>query len=162
MQLLEAPEFWVFVAFVIFVALVWRKALGFIGGALDARALRIKKQLEEAQALREEAQHLLAEYQRKQRDAVKEAEEILARAREEAERLRQESQAALEAAVRRRERMAMDKIAQAEAQALAEVRNRAVDLAVLATRRLLAEGLDGQRRAALLDAAIAEIERKLQ
>ncbi|HLB79695.1 MAG TPA: F0F1 ATP synthase subunit B [Dongiaceae bacterium] len=161
MGFLGSPEFWVAVAFVIFVGATARPLSRAINGWLDARAARIKAELDEARALRDEAQHLLAEYQRKQRDALKEAEAILAHARSEAERLRREAAANLDAALARRERMAMDKIAQAEAQALAELRNQTVDIAVAAAARLLAQTIDERRADALIDAAVAELDKKL-
>lgn len=161
MSVLESPTLWVAVAFVIFVALTWRPVTRMIGGSLDARGARIRAELDEARKLREEAQSLLAEYQRKQRDALKEAEDILAHAKEEAERLRREAAANLEAALARRERMAMDKIAQAEAQAVADVRNRAVDVAIAATGRLLAETVDARQSDALIDRSIDDLRRKL-
>lgn len=161
MSVLASPTLWVAVAFVIFVALAWRPAVRMIGGSLDARSARIRAELDEARKLREEAQSLLAEYQRKQRDALKEAEDILAHAKGEAERLRHEAAANLEAALARRERMAMDKIAQAEAQAVADVRNRAVDVAIAATSRLLAETVDARQSDALIDRSIDDLRRKL-
>jgi len=161
MEFLEGPEFWVFVAFVIFVALVWKPISIRIVGALDGRAAKIRADLEQAHGLREDAQKLLADYQRRQRDAGKEAEAILARAREEAERLRKQALVDLDERIARRERLAEEKISQAEAAALKEVRDRAVDLAIAATRKLLVERLDAERRAALLDKAIAELPERL-
>jgi len=159
--MIESPEFWVAVAFVILVAgagrTIWRR----VAGALDGRAEAIKGELEEAQRLREEAQHLLAEFQRKQRQAVEEAEGIVAHAEEEAERLRQRAARNLEAAVARREQQAKDRIAQAEAQALADVRAVAVDAAIGAARRLIADSLDAKRGGALIDDAIKELPDKL-
>lgn len=154
-------EFWVLVSFVIFVALVGRRVWAMLTGLLDSRAERIRQELDEAQRLREDAQSTLATYQRKQRDALKDAEEIVSRAREEAERLRKQAEADLEASLKRREQQAMDRIAQAEATALAEVRNLTVDLAVAASRRLLTEGMDEARQQALVDQAIADLPKAL-
>lgn len=157
----ETPEFWVAVAFVIFIAgtgrTIWRGA----AGALDRRAAAIKEELEEAQRLRADAQHLLADFQRKQRQAVQEAEGIVAHAEEEAERLRERAARNLEAMVARREQQAKDRIAQAEAQALADVRAAAVDAAIGAARRLIADSLDAKRAGALIDDAIKELPDKL-
>jgi F-type H+-transporting ATPase subunit b len=161
MELLHSHEFWVLVAFVIFVALVAKPIGRFIGKSLDDRAAKIKTEVDEAQALRDEAQQLLAENQRRQRESAKEAAEIVAHARSEAERLQRESAAAFEAAMARREKVAMEKIAQAEAQALAEVRAQAVDVAIAATTRVLTQAMDERRGAALIDEAIADLERKL-
>jgi F-type H+-transporting ATPase subunit b len=115
--LLHTAEFWVFVAFVILVALTFKKVRTALTGGLDARAARIKAHLDEAEKLREDAQSLLAEYQRKQRAASEEAEGIVAQAKNEAQRMREQAQTELEHALKRREQQALDKIAQAEAEA---------------------------------------------
>lgn len=154
-------DFWVAVGFAILVVGVARPLGRIIAKGLDARAQRIRDSLEEAARLREEAQHMLAEYQRKQRDATKEVEAILAHAREEAERTMREGQTRLEATLARREKMAMDKIAQAEADALQQVRDTSVDVAIAATRALIAERLDEAAAARLADAAIDELPGKL-
>ena len=131
-MLFEA-EFWVAVAFAIFVAIaVYLGMPGMIARALDSRVERIKNELDEATRLREEAQELLAEYRRKQQDAEKEAETIVLEARREGERMRAEAAAKVEEFVARRTKMAETKIAQAEAQALADVRAAAADAAVAA------------------------------
>lgn len=159
--MLQSTTFWVLVASITFVVLVWTKAKGAILGALDARAERIRQEIEQAQALREEAQSMLAQYQRKQRDALKEAENIIAAAREEADRIRRTAAEELEGSLRRREAAAMDKIAQAEAQALQQVRDLAVELAAAATERLLVENMDQSRRDRLVDEAIKDLGGKL-
>ena len=147
-------EFWVLVAFVIAIAFLVYKVKDPIASGLDARAAKIKAELDEAQKLREEAQAKLAEFQLKQRDALKEAEGIIALAREEAQRLAAQGAKDLEAAIERRRRMAQEKIALEEQKAMADLRNAAVDVAVAALRRVLAEDLDPARQAALIDNAI--------
>jgi F-type H+-transporting ATPase subunit b len=117
--------------------------------------------LDEARRLREEAQLLLAEYQRKQRDALKEAEAVAAHAKAEAERLAEQGRRDLEAALDRRRLLAQEKIAQEEAKALAEIRAVAVDVAMAATRRILVQQLDPARGAALIDEAIAALPARL-
>lgn len=159
--MLQNPTFWVLVAFVLFVAAVWRIASNTIGKALDDRAERIRQEIEQAQKLREDAQAALAQYQRKQRDALKEAENIIAAAREEADRIRRHAAADLEAALKRREAQAVEKIAQAEAQAVQQVRDLAVDVAVAATERLLVQNMDASRDEILVGKAIAELPGKL-
>ncbi len=158
----ESPETWVAVAFVLFVALAGRAIWRAVAKMLDARAARIGAELDEAQRLREEAEALLAEYQRKQRDAKNEAESIVAQARDEAVRLRREAEENIRQTLERRERLALESIAQAEEKARAEVRNEAVDVAVAAARRILAETIDEKSGRALTDRAIAEVERSLQ
>ena len=154
------PTFWVAVSFAIFVALMVKPSRKILA-ALDARAGRIKAQIEEAQKLREDAQHLLAEYQRKQRQAIEEAGQILAHARAEAARHREQTAQALELSMKRRERQALDRIAQAEVQAVEEVRQVAADVAIAATRRLLESGLDQATRSEMIDAAIKELPQKI-
>jgi F-type H+-transporting ATPase subunit b len=149
------------VAFVIFVLLVAKLAGKSILGSLDERGKRIAAELEAAQKLREDAQAALAQFQRKQRDALKEAEAIIASAHEEAQRIRSHAAADLEVALKRREQQAIDKIAQAENQAVQQVRELAVDIAVAATEKLLIENLDANRDGVLVSQAIAELPSKL-
>jgi len=160
-ELVAHHEFWVAVAFVIVAAVLAWKGSPVIARMLDEHAAKIRGELEEAQRLREEAQRTLAEYQRKQRDALKEAEQIVALAAAEAERAAGHAARELEAAVKRRQGLALEKIALAESKALAEVRNTAVDVAISAVRRMMAEDLDAQRKAKLVDDAIAELPQRL-
>lgn len=154
------PTFWVAISFIVFIALMVKPAKKVLG-TLDKRAGRIKEQIEEAEKLREDAQHLLAEYQRKQRQAIEEAGQILAHARAEATRHREQTAQALDTALKRRERQALDRIAQAEAQAVDEVRQAAADIAVAATRRLLESSLDDAKRAEMIESAIKELPQKI-
>jgi len=159
--MLHEPEFWVAVGFVLLVAGLARPIGRGMGAALDARADKLRATLEEAAKLREEAQRLLGEYERKTRDALRESEEIVAQARSEAERMAAEASAALATAMQRREQLAIEKIAQAEAEAIREVRTTAVDVAVAAARRLIAERLDASRASTLIDQAIRDVPSKL-
>lgn len=161
MDFLQDPTFWVLVAFVAFIAAAGRPIAKTITAGLDKRADKISADIDEAQKLREEAQDLLASYQRKQRDAVEEAEAILNHAREEAGRLIEQGRERLEGALERREKLAMDRIGQAEAQALDTVRAKTVDVALNATRDFLAENLKGKQADALVEAAIKELPEKL-
>jgi len=156
-EFMRDSEFWVLVAFVIAIAYLVYKVHGIVTTALDARATKIKAELDEAQRLRLEAQSKLAEYQRKQRDALKEAEAIVAQAKSEAERVAAQGARDLDAAIERRRHLAAEKIALAEAKALTEVRNTAIDLAIAAVGRVLAQDLDAPRRGALIDEAIAAL-----
>lgn len=161
MEFLEDPEAWVAAGFIIFLAVASKPIVRAIAKMLDERAARIRDDLAEAEKLRSEAERLLADYQRRQREAMKEADAILAHARAEAERIRRDATGAIEAALKRRERQAMEQIAQAEAHAVAEVRNQAIDLAVLGAQKALAAGLDPTRAAGLVDQSLAELERRL-
>ncbi|HEY1505419.1 MAG TPA: F0F1 ATP synthase subunit B [Stellaceae bacterium] len=153
-EIFMEAEFWVLVAFVIAIGFLISKVKDPITRSLDARAAKIKADLDEAQKLREEAQAKLAEFQLKQRDALKEAEGIIALAKEEAQRLAAQGAKDLEAAIERRRRMAQEKIALEEQKAMTDLRNVAVDVAVAALRRILTEDLDPAHQAALIDNAI--------
>jgi F-type H+-transporting ATPase subunit b len=159
--ILENPHTWVYVSFFLFVALAGPKIWKALAQMLDRRSLKIKSDLDEAQKLKDEAQALLAEYQRKQRDAMREAEEIISNAKGLAQRQIKEAGKKLEENLARREKASLEKIAQAEAQALAEVRREAVDVATAAAARIIQSQIDGVRGGVLIDQAIAEVERKL-
>lgn len=153
--------FWAFVALLIFFAIVIAlKVPGMVAKAMDARIAKIADELAEARKLREDAQALLDEYEARRKAAEGEAEAIVAAAHEEAERLTAEAKASLEEMVARRTRAVEDKIAQAEAQALTEVRARSTDVAVEAARLLLAEKVreDG---GTLVDESIKDIAARL-
>ena len=154
-------ENWVALGFFCFLALlvylgVHRKVFD----SLDARRARIKSELDDARRLREEAQALLAEFERKGRDAEKEAEAIIASAKVEAERLATEAKARIEDFVARRTKMAETKIAQAEAQAVADVRSAAADAAVAAAEKILSTAAKGKVAEDLLARGIADIKQK--
>jgi F-type H+-transporting ATPase subunit b len=155
------PHFWVAAAFLLVVAFAWKPVKRAIAAALDARAFKIKARLEEAHQLREDAQEMLATYRRKQRDAMKEAEAILLHAKGEAERMAVQAAKDLEDVIKRREAMAVDRITQAEAQAVKEVQTLAVDVAVSAARQILAESVTVDQAARLVDSAILELPHKL-
>ena len=159
--ILQNPELWVVIGFLIFLGYVGPKVWKMIVTGLDQRSIRIKGQLDEAQKLRDEAQALLNEYQRRQKEAAKEAEDILSAAKESAAHHTKDAMAALEASMARREKQALEKIAQAEAHATAEVRREAVEVATAATRKLLAQALTDDRATALVDQSIKELDRKL-
>ncbi|HTV46638.1 MAG TPA: F0F1 ATP synthase subunit B [Stellaceae bacterium] len=162
MHLFEEPEFWVLVAVIILVVLVWKPVKRAVVGGLDARATRIRDELAAASALREEAERALAGYQQKEREAAAEAEAIIAHARAEAQRIAAQSAHDLDQLLRRRQQLAEERIAQEEARALAEIRSLAVDIAIAAARRVIAAELDQQRGAALIDGAIAALPHQLQ
>jgi F-type H+-transporting ATPase subunit b len=154
-------EFWVLLAVVIFLIIVWKPGKRAVIGALDARAERIRQELEAAHNLREEAQRAFAAYQKRQQEGAAEAQSIIAHAKEEAERIATQSLRDLEEALRRRQVLAQERIAQEEAKALAEIRSIAVDIAISAARQVIAASLDERRGAAMIDDAIAALPRQL-
>src|SRR5438270_5464955 len=156
------PEFWVAVAFVIFVGvLVYVGVPNMLLTALDDRGKRVQAELDEAQRLKEEAQKLLAEYKAKQRQADEEAVAIIEGAKAEAERIATESKTKMEEFVARRTKMAESKIAQAEAQAVADVRAAAAEAAVSAAEKILTESVTGKVADDLLTRGIGDVKAKL-
>jgi F-type H+-transporting ATPase subunit b len=155
-------ETWVAVAFVVFLLLVWRAgAHRSILASIDGRGTKVSHELEEARRLKSEAQALLAEYQKKQRDAETEAASIIAQAKTEAQEIAVEAKARMEDFVARRTKMAEGKIAQAEVQALADVRVAAAEAAVKASEKILSETVKGKVADDLLSAAIRDVKARL-
>ncbi len=160
--MMPPPEAWVAIGFICFLAL-----LGYLGvhrkllDGLDARQARIKTELDEASRLRQEAQALLAEFERKGLAAENEAEAIIASAKSEAERIAAEAKQRMADFVARRTKMAEEKIAQAEAHALAEVRSAAADAAVAAAEKILSGAAKGKVAEDLLARGIEDIKQKL-
>lgn len=152
---------WLTISLLIVLGLIVWKGLKPILASLDARGERIRRELDEAQSLREEAQKLLAESKRRQRDAVEEAKQIVEHARHETERMRETAERELQQSIERRRHMAEEKIRQAEAEALNQVRNRAVDAAVAAAGQLIAENLDEARVKEVTARSIQEVAGKL-
>jgi F-type H+-transporting ATPase subunit b len=142
-------------------------ALGYFGvhkkliEALDHRRDRIKAELDEARRLRDEAQTLLAHYQQKQKEAESEAAAILTSAKADAERMAVEAEQKMNEFVARRTKMAEAKIAQAEVQALADVRAAATDAAVAAAERILKDTAKGKVAEDLLSRGIEDVKNKL-
>jgi F-type H+-transporting ATPase subunit b len=162
MELLHEAEFWVAVGFVlVIVLLVWKGAPAMVGKMLDARAAAIDAELEEAKRLNAEAAALLTDYQKRAAGAEAEAEAILAEARAEAARFAEDARKALAAQIERRAGAARDKIAQAEAAALNEIRALAADAAVAAAQELIVARLDEARAGQLVESAIKDLGDKL-
>jgi len=155
-------SFWALVGLVLFFALIiYLKVPGKITSGLDKRADDIKDELEEARRLREEAQALLSDYQRKRHEAEEEAAAIVAEANAEAERLTAETDRALEEMISRRSKAAEDKIAQAETQAIAEVRSKAADIAVQAAEGILTAKVKDKVADDILSDSISQVKANL-
>ncbi|MCB8838756.1 F0F1 ATP synthase subunit B [Aurantimonas sp. VKM B-3413] len=154
--------FWAFISLVIFLAIVWYlKVPSKMSKSLDDRAARIRNEIEEARELKEEAKQQLAEYQRRRREAEQEAKDIVAAAKREAEQMLQEARRKNDEYVERRTAMAETKIGQAEQDAVAEVRASAVNLAVAASARIIAERNSGGASGQFIDQSISEVRRRL-
>ena len=162
-KLLLDSHFWVGVAFVVFLLIlgaagVHRMALKF----LDDAGAKVQAQLDEADALRNEAQALLAQVKAQKEASDKLAAEMLANAEEEAKRLQADAQVKLAEQLERRGQMAERKIAQAEAQAAADVRAAAAELAAQMAEQVLAARIAGAKSDPLIDKAIGQLAGKLQ
>jgi F-type H+-transporting ATPase subunit b len=155
-------EFWVAVSFVIFlVVLAYFGVHKMLMKGIDGRRDRIKSELDEARKLKEEAQALLAQYEKKKQEAEREAGAIIESAKAEAERIAAEAKTKMEDFVARRTKMAEDKISQAEAQATADVRSSAAEAAVAAAESLLSRMVKGKVADDLIAKGIDDIRRKL-
>ncbi|MEM1021053.1 MAG: ATP F0F1 synthase subunit B [Pseudomonadota bacterium] len=155
-------SFWVGASVVTFLALlVYLGVHKTMAKSLDDRAQKIQSELDEARKLKEEAQSLLAKHQRRQREASKEAEEILAHAREEAEAIKAEVDGNIKTMVDRRSRLAEDRIKAAEAAAVKDVRKIAVEVATAAAQKIIAEHLTAETQQNSIDKAISELGQKL-
>ncbi|UJM32789.1 F0F1 ATP synthase subunit B [Bartonella henselae] len=149
--------FWAFVGLVLFLALlVYFEVPEMILRHLDTRAKRIKDELDEALRLREEAQEVLAEYQRKHAEAEKDAQEIIAAAKREVEAVISEARIKAEEYVKNRNKLAEQKIAQAEADAIRMVSLSAIDLAVSAARVLIEKELDSHKANELIKESLVQ------
>lgn len=160
--MLSQPEFWVAVAFVALMAIfIYAGVPGVVTKALDHRADRIKAELDDARRLKDEAAALVADYKARYASAEREAQDIVTNAKAEAERIAVDAKARMEDFVSRRTKAAEDKIAQAEAQALADVRAAAADAAVTAASQILTKSVSGSVADDLLAKGIQDVRAKL-
>jgi F-type H+-transporting ATPase subunit b len=159
---IASTEFWEWLGLLTVIAIFLRQRVpAFIAAALDARAAAIARELDQAKRLREEAESLLVEYRGKVEHAQAEAETILTETRAEAERFKIEAQAQLKAQLERRSRQAKERIAQAEAKAIAEIRALAADAAASAAAKLITSHLDAKKGEALISDSIGELSTRL-
>ena len=156
------PDISVAIAFVIFIVLVAWKGTKKLTAGLDQRAETIRKQLDETQNLREEAQAALASYRRQQRDALAEADEIVAQAKVDAERLKEQAETVLTATIKGREVQAVERIAQAEATAIKDVRDQAIELAIGVATKIITEKMTKTVQNELVKDASEDLLKKFQ
>ena len=160
--MLRDPATWVAVAFFLFIGLgIYLKVPAMLAKMLDERADKISKELAEARKLREEAQALLAEYQKKRAEAEKDAANIVAQAKVEAESYGVETRKKLAETIERRTKQAAQKIAQAEAAAIKEVRTTATEAAIAAASKLVGEAVQGAKGGKLIDESITAVKSRL-
>ncbi|MFY0679680.1 MAG: F0F1 ATP synthase subunit B [Thalassovita sp.] len=159
---LNNTDFIVTLAFLLFLAvLAYFKVPSMLGGLLDKRSADIKNDLDEARALREEAQGILASYERKQQEVREQADRIVAQAKEDAAAFAEQAKIDLEASLARRLQSAEDQIASAESSAVKEVRDAAIGIAVGVANDVIAKQMTAAQGNKLIDAAIAEVDAKL-
>ncbi len=159
---LKNTDFVVLIAFLIFVGiLLYFKVPSKVGEMLDARSASIKADLDEARALREEAQSLLASYERKQKEVQEQADRIVAGAKEEAQNAAVAAKEEIKASVARRLAGAEEQIASAQAAAVKEVKDQAVLVAVSAAKDVMAKQMDAKSSGALIDEAITAVGKQL-
>jgi len=154
------PHFWVLLATIVFAVIGFAKGKGPLLAMLDSRTARIKNNLEESERLKNEAQEILAEAQRKHRDAIQTSQKIIDAAKQTSDRLAKESVQKLEDSMNRKETQLLERIKRAELSAVEELRHQAADLAARTAEALLQEAMP-KRGAKLVDEAIAEIPAKL-
>lgn len=155
-------DFVVLIAFLVFIGILFYfKVPTIIGGLLDKRAVTIRAELDEARALREEAQALLASYERKQKEVQEQADRIVAQARDEASAVAQQAKDDLKKSIARRITAAEEQIASAEAAAIKDVRDRAVTIAIAAARDVMAKQMTAEAGNKLIDDGIATVDAKL-
>lgn len=155
------PQFWVALAFLLFVAAIFKPVGKILISTLDGRAAKIQQDLGEASRLREEAQQLLASYQRKQKEAVEEAKKIVKNAESEATRIITEAEESLEENLNKRIQIAMQKIATYEHAVMQEIRTNAIDMAINTVRQLVKEKMSKDISEQLVVGAISEMHKKL-
>ncbi len=161
MELLQDTGIWVLLSFLLFAFVLWKFARGAFLGMLDRRIESIRAEISEAETLRVEAQELLAQYQRRQRDAAKEAEEIVANARAHAAEIQKDADKELKAIAKRREQQLAERLKRMEEQTAQEIRAYAAELAVKATSEIIAKQMDKKTNENLVNASIKDIPKQL-
>ncbi|TNM65952.1 F0F1 ATP synthase subunit B [Aliirhizobium smilacinae] len=155
-------SFFALVGLLLFIALiVYLKVPGMVARSLDKRADNIRDELEQAKRLREEAQALLSEYQKKRKEAEAEAAALLAAAEREAALLTEEARQKTEEFVARRNALSEQKIKQAETDAIDAVRSAAIDIAIAAAGKVIAAKTDKTTQTALFKDAVSKVQSRL-
>ena len=151
------PLHWVVISFFLFFIIFGKKVWGALAGMLDARAASVRAEMDEAARLKSEAEAMLKEAEATRAKAQADAKVLIDGAAAEAARVAEATRAEAEASAKRREQMALDRIAAAQKQAVDEIRTAAAEVATIAARQVIAEGLSAEASAALIDQAIAQL-----
>lgn len=153
-SILADTSMWVAISFVVFTAFVFSRAKSALNAKLDTRINEIKTEIDTAESMRIQAQELLAQYQRKQRDAVQEAEEIIETAKRHSRDIQRNAEKDLESVMARKEAQMKERLQRMEEQAISDIKAQAIEMAMTATRKLLAEELAKKKGSDLIDQAI--------
>lgn len=160
-DLTHDTSLWVGISFVIFVFIAYKVGRKSVVGTIDSKIEEVKSEIETAERLSVEAQELLAQYQRKQRDAEKEAKEILKKAQAQAKTLSKNAAAELEELMERREAQLTERLRRLEENAISDIKNHAADLAVAATTEMIIQTLDEKTNASLNEDTIKTLSKHL-
>jgi len=161
MDFLLDTNFWYLVTFLMFFTVIWKYGKPAILNYIDNRIASIREEIETAESLRTEAHELLAQYQRKHRDAVKEADEIIKNAENSAKDIKAKAEAEIEEVIARREAQLEERISRMEVTAIEEIKAHTANLAIEATAEIIADKLDKKANQALVDQSIQAIGQKL-
>jgi len=161
MELLQDSNTWVLLSFLLFLFIIFRLGKNAFLGMLDKKINDIRKEIETAESLRVEAQELLAQYQRKQRDAASEAEDIVANAKVHAKEIQKQAEKDLKDIAKRREQQLQERLDRMEQNAIQEIRAHAAELAVKATAEIIAKQMDKKTNENLVDASIKNVSGQL-
>ena len=160
MEFFSQPASWTLVAFIIFVAIaIYLKAPSMIGKLLDEQIERVKKELSDAIELKEEANALLAEYERKKEDAEKEAEIIIANAKERAKNYEQSALAKSEEIIKRQEAQSIEKINQAEIQAMSKIRKSIIEKSIDSAEKLVSEKISSKKSDQIFTDSLKDLDK---
>ncbi|MBI2233773.1 MAG: hypothetical protein HYU57_02000 [Micavibrio aeruginosavorus] len=162
MEFFQDTHSWVLISFLLFAAFAYRFGKGKFLAMLDRKIEAIRDDIKTAETLRIEAQELLAQYQRKQRDATREAEHIVATAKSAATMIRQEAEEELNDMIARKEAQLAERLKRMEETAKAEIQSYAAELAVKATAEIIASRLDQAANDRLVDASIKSVASQLK
>lgn len=161
MDILHDSSIWLLFSFLIFAGIIWKFGKSALIAMLDSRIKTIGEELATAENLRVEAQEMLAQYQRKHRDAVREAEKIIATAERQAEDIRKKAEADLDETIARREKQLKERIERLQQNAKDEMRQYAANLALEATAQIIEKNVDSRINAELVDQSIRNIDKNL-
>ncbi len=157
MELLDNTYFWIALSFILFVFLAYKLGRKTVVSQLDAEIAEIRRKIDTAENLRVEAQEMLAQYQRKQRDAIQESERIIENARNHAAQMSQQAEKEIDDMIARREQMLSQRLLRVQENAIQDIHDSAADLAVRAAEVVIKQQMKDKHHKALVDESIENI-----